>query len=278
MTAMIRTAAVAAALAFALMAAAVIAATTTTANAAAADFTPVLGEAARLYAPVAEAAGGRLRIEIREDSPLNSASADRDLNGDYIVRVDRGLLRSPRLTDDVLRLILCHELGHLFGGPPRKPLPPEWDGPTAPDGGSLFSAEGQADVYAARACFRRIATAKASAAATALPPKDDALPFRVRAECDDGWRAGTESARLCRRAAMAALGFLTLDHDFPIGYDLRDATVVERTLAGEYPSRQCRLDSMLAAAARADGWNLDLQRSPEPTLADGRLPCWFRAR
>lgn len=270
MTTMIR----ASAARFAAMTAALLATaiTASSASAAPADFTPVLDEAARLYAPVAEAAGGRLRIEIREDSPLNSASADRGLNGDYIVRVDRGLLRSPRLTDDVLRLILCHELGHLFGGPPRKPLPPEWDGPTAPDGGSLFSSEGQADVYAARACFRRLATA------AALPPKDDALPFRVRAECDDGWRAGTEGAGLCRRAAMAALGFLTLDHDFPIGFDLRDATVVERTLDGVYPSRQCRLDSMLAAAARADSWNLDLQRSPEPTLADGRLPCWFRAR
>jgi hypothetical protein len=75
-----------------------------------------------------------------------------DLDNAYSRRWDReaqilvygGLARVPEVTVTELGLILCHELGHLYGGFP-------WD-----PGTSKLSVEGQADYFATNKCFARI--------------------------------------------------------------------------------------------------------------------------
>lgn len=220
---------------------------------AAPDFVETtLARARELYAPAAALEGLAFRVERREDSPLEVASADRDFLTMKIV-FHAGLLRSPRLRADGFRMIVCHELGHLFGGDPRRPNPPEFEGPEAPDGLSYLSAEGQADYFAA-SCFRRLIDVEAPNPA----PEAPASP-RVRALCARAWGAGTTAARLCQRSAAGALDFLNLSKTFPISLEKEDPTITPRTLTGEYPSRQCRLDTMVAGAVRAE-----------------RPRCWFK--
>lgn len=89
------------------------------------------------------------------------ASADTD-GKNYFVIVNRGLIENPKLSLDGFRMILCHEVGHLFSGAPRRPIPVEWDGPTAPDSLSFLSSEGQSAYYATAVCFRALAKNKSA--------------------------------------------------------------------------------------------------------------------
>lgn len=200
-------------------------------------------------------------------SSLASASAHRDFAGRYIVRVETALLEQPKMTDDVLTLILCHELGHLFGGSPLRPVPEGWDGPVGPNGESLFSAEGQADYYASRVCFRKLAGPSARKVPAPSP--------RVKAICEKEWGMDVVGIELCERTAVAALAFLTLNFEFPISFETPDQTVADRTLVAEYPLRQCRLDTFVSAAGVRAERGLDLRILPaEPR--ESRLPCWFK--
>ena len=92
---------------------------------------------------------------IKNDSITASAVHEYDK---LVVEINTGLLRSLRLTPDTLRMIICHEIGHLFGGAPIKSPPPEWEVPTDQNGKSMMSAEGQADYYASTACFKKLSS------------------------------------------------------------------------------------------------------------------------
>lgn len=59
-----------------------------------------------------------------------------------VITVLGGLLNHPRMNQNVLSLLLCHELGHYLGGPPLK----------SRNGWS--STEGQADYYSGLKCAR----------------------------------------------------------------------------------------------------------------------------
>lgn len=58
------------------------------------------------------------------------------------VIVFRGMAHRREIDPDALVLILCHELGHLYGGEPLKP------------NRHYISAEGQADYFATNFCLR----------------------------------------------------------------------------------------------------------------------------
>ena len=66
------------------------------------------------------------------------------LQGNFIT-VYGGIARRPELTLDGLAFVVCHEIGHGYGGKPDKRAP-------------LFkvSVEGQADYYGARSCLPKI--------------------------------------------------------------------------------------------------------------------------
>lgn len=212
--------------------------------------TPILERAGHAYAGEAAALGLPLEIEILKGSPLVVASADRNTRAVRVV-IHEGLLRSPRLTADGFRMIVCHELGHIFGGDPRRPNPPEFEGPYAPDGLSLLSAEGQADFFASK-CFRRLVAGDSHSLSVAASE-------RARGRCERKWGVRTKDSFVCRRTIQGALEFLNLVMEFPISLEREDLSVAPRTLLGEYPSRQCRLDTMVAAAL------------------DGERPaCWFK--
>lgn len=80
---------------------------------------------------------------IRIDSLNPRINADINRTGNEIViQVMGGMLNHPEMKPEVLQLLLCHELGHLLGGPPLKSRT-GWS-----------STEGQADYYSGLNCAR----------------------------------------------------------------------------------------------------------------------------
>lgn len=192
----------------------------------------------------------------------------------YILGLYGGLLTSPRLTYGTLAMTLCHELGHIFGGSPRRPPPPEWDGPVDANGDLRLSAEGQADYYSTASCFRQLL--KGEDHRDHL--KDQVISPRLLEKCKESWPLHSENYFICLRAGLAALDFLNLTKDFDISLEREDTSEVTKTIRGSYPPRQCRLDTMVAGAlCKADSplyWK-DLL-SPCVDNLGKRPACWFK--
>jgi hypothetical protein len=138
---------------------------------------------------------------------------------------------------DGFAFTLCHELGHLMGGEPKKK-----NGETK----TWASAEGQADYFAASICLRRV-LAKLNPA-----PKQD-IPLPVKTACEI--IADPNASKLCERTAMSGYRSFhqILDSvgliQFAMPSFLKpEAAAAPITLLG-YPSLQCRLDTVLAGAA-----------------------------
>ncbi len=63
------------------------------------------------------------------------------------IEIPGGLARHSLITENAFILIICHELGHIFGGNPKK---------------YNVSVEGQADYYSTKECFKRLYVKKDS--------------------------------------------------------------------------------------------------------------------
>jgi hypothetical protein len=176
----------------------------------------IIQDALNAYGPVAlNELNKPLEIFIKEDNSESGSSNYSDT--EVKVEIFTGLLKNPRLTQDTLRMMICHELGHIFGGKPKRNIPMDWDGPVNSDGFSYLSAEGQADYFAGSECFRKITKEKVSNA----------------------------------RIAEAGLKFLTIVKDFPISLSTPDKSIAPLLMRDSYPGRQCRLDTIVAGAKGA---------------------------
>lgn len=197
----------------------------------------IIQDAQELYQPIAY---GHFRkpIEFKIlDSPVIAGSADHQATHLAVV-LNTGLLNSPRLSPDALRMIVCHELGHLFGGRPRKSIPMEWDGPIDEDGFSFMSAEGQADYYASFVCFRELVKTQEGEDIVSVDWNRVGPLLFQKCSADN----------LCLRAAIGGLDFLNLVQDFPISCESHDPKVTTMLIRDSYPERQCRLDTLIEGA------------------------------
>lgn len=193
------------------------------------------------------------------------------------ISLDKGLLETSRLTPDGFRMLICHELGHLFGGAPRKNLPLEWDGPSAHDGLSFMTSEGQADYYASLVCFRKMLELETQD----LPQPDyrRAGP-RLRKRCEE--EAGFKNSELktCLRTGLAGEDFLKLTFEFPISCEKFDNSVAPQLIRDFYPDRQCRLDTIVNGGLCNEGHALvldfDLMENNSCNQEYALRPtCWF---
>jgi hypothetical protein len=194
-----------------------------------------------------------------------------------VVTLDKGLFINRRLSPDGLRLLICHELGHFFGGAPRRSAPFEWDGPIAPDGFLNLSAEGQADTYASTTCFRALVTGQDHQAIL----KEEIISPRVRSLCASAHESSADDALICKRTAVGALNMLQLAMDFPISLEEADRTVAVSMIRDSYPDRQCRLDTFVAGALCKQSLPLiyDFSDPAKNECADApaqRPRCWYR--
>lgn len=226
-----------------------------------------------LYAPVSLSTFKKtLKLTI---SPETTIAASALHHQDHLALVvNQGLLDSPRLTPDILRMVLCHELGHLFGGAPRRNIPPEWDGPVATDGQSFHSAEGQSDYYASVVCFRRLVRMRPN-----MQTSIKRAGPRLTARCDQAWTDAKERA-LCLRTALAGQDFLNLVFEFPISTENTDSSISPVLIRDTYPSRQCRLDTIINGALCSETFssalNFSQMEKNDCSFQEAKRPlCWY---
>ena len=228
----------------------------------------------------AKSSGFDLVLVVDDKSASESASANRK-GAQAIVTVDGGLLKSPRLTPDGLRTVLCHELGHVLGGAPRRNVPPEWDGPVAHDGLSELTSEGQADYYASAICFRRLVKGQDHRAILNSEPLPTSKTLSAR--CEQAHGRKTEAALICERAARGGRNMLVLVKEFPVDFDVPSKVVAPNLIRNQYPDRQCRLDTFIAGALCAHestslALDFDDARLTECPMPEARRPsCWYPA-
>ncbi len=232
----------------------------------------VFREFEELYRPVARSEGKNLKLRVVSN---DSSSGEAKAEGQNIeVIINTGLLKNPNLTPDGLRMVICHELGHIFGGAHRKSIPPEWEGPVANDGKSFSTSEGQADYYASASCFHRII--RGSNHEKALTEAKSSA--RAQRQCDGRLGTNSEESLICQRAAAGGENMLQLNHTFPISYDTPDRSVADRVMADSYPDRQCRLDTFLMGAVCRNDMPLvmDFDNAEANDCAGAVRPlCWY---
>ena len=194
------------------------------------EFSERVDDLVRLWQPVASAYGVRLSAQkLWQDSTVN-AYAEQS-GSSWRILMFGGLARRPEITGDGFSLVVCHELGHHFGGyyfygagAIRK-----------------MSSEGSADYFATQVC------------APALWGNDHAENARYRSladavtrrECDAVW-SGTRAQNLCYRSTLAGQSLSRLFANLAGTSSPRPGTPnlsQVRSTYTSHPEAQCRMDT-----------------------------------
>jgi hypothetical protein len=223
-----------------------------------------------VLAPDLKTAGIRPLFTPADDADEGVAGVNNSY-GDVPVKVGKKWLASS-LSEENWQVIFCHEMGHLLGGAPYT-----W---VNQDDGGDFSAEGQADCFAASKCLRRLWSDPVENAreAASLEPK---LVAQAKAR-------GCQTDQ-CVRIAAAGLELLTRFYPEKVpALDQHSAFVAKETKSQPVAlPAQCRLDTMVAGAlcpiSPSVPFSANNQRdgactadSPDPLVRAGARPvCWF---
>lgn len=180
-------------------------------------FLGVIGLMRRSFSPLAHQDGRELVIYSDYDSHWPQAFARRWETDQVLVH--GGMAGLPGTTEDSFALLLCHELGHLYGGVPYS------------DSHNRISGEGQADYWATKVCFPQIIGQ--------LPRR---LPSRISLEfCEDK----IDCARALD-AAQVMTAFFADNRRLPHPkVSTPDESVAPEVLL-THPEPQCRLDTFWA--------------------------------
>lgn len=242
------------------------------------DFHGIIGRVLTLYRPRFAAQGVSLSfVETHDDMIKGGASRDDAAHASF--SFDVGYYSDPKVSADGFLFAVCHELGHLSAGAPRRAPPPEYDGPTDEDGDMLLSGEGQADYYAASKCMRLALDGEDNAAYLSAHP----APPVLAEKCSRAHESAGASA-LCQRVALAGKNFLdSFAIVVPTSFEARSQERVDRTY-NFLPAPQCRLDTIVAGAlcpvdkdAPVDGRDPAVGSCASRDYPDGARPaCWFR--
>ncbi len=211
-------------------------------------FNKVIDAALEVYNPIAKQAGdwSGILINRRWDDPTVNANCRRGLLRRVTINMYGGLARRDEISGDAFALVLCHEIGHAYGGTPYV------------QDFLHLSAEGQADYYGANACLQNVLE-KIPAPESDMLAQDNGT---LSAKCRGVAAVGTPGYTMCVRRLSAGfqLGKLlsALKSDGVPEYNTPDSTVVSETLKSYPDTTQCRVDTYLAG-----------------TFGLPRPACWF---
>ncbi len=214
----------------------------------------------REFAPDMESRGWRLEIPDLWDVSEVQAFASINGNSRQIV-VMGGMARHPRMTEDGLTLVFCHELGHHLGGAPVALYQ------------NGLSIEGQADYFATLKCARRMFSAEANWQFLSLT-NWNVTPI-MRAECETSFQE-REQIAVCVRSLVASytMGLVNAEiKNSPVQPKLTTPDKrIAATLNIGHTSPQCRLDTYVAGALCPVQVSLDLS---DFDLDVGACSRWF---
>jgi hypothetical protein len=214
------------------------------ANITEAQFNEIIDPIIARWAPMAQAHGGQLKAVKNWNSSTVNASAMQPLlfGNTWKVNMYGGLARRPEITKDAFALVVCHELGHHFGGFVLK-------------GNTWAANEGQADYFATQVCAREIWQSQRDVNAEYR----DQVPAAAKEACDHAWSTAEEQD-LCYRTTVAGQSLANLlaalgTQAEPL-FETPDESQVSST-NHEHPAAQCRLDTYLAGATCDKAFDLN---------------------
>lgn len=197
-------------------------------------FNQIIDGVMALYQPIAKARGVTLQADkLWTDATVNASSYQQGKT--WYVEMYGGLARRPEITPDGFALVVCHELGHHFGG---YPFVSGW-----------AANEGEADYYATQTCARLIwgRDQQANMGWRGLTN----IPNAVATKCAQAWPNNANAQGWCVRVSAGGLSLATLLAALgksPVPkFETPDPHVVTTTF-NDHPAAQCRLDTYLAGA------------------------------
>lgn len=232
------------------------------------------------FSDVAASHGARIEIVYHWDSSGAGAFTFQKRGGTlWEIWVYDGIMNLDYVTEDVIQLVICHELGHHLSGYPVKNIA-RWS-----------AAEGQADFFATHACAPVIWKDHAARNASFR----NLVPEKFKLECA---RQFPEQKRrdICFRSVVAMESMMAYESggkNHKLSLDTPDRNRVETTYL-KHPEDQCRIDSGLRGIlcnktvdltfipGRFGQNSAEDERSSNPyycNRADGdrfaRPRCWF---
>ena len=236
------------------------------------EFHQVIDKFERVWGPIVkEKTGKKLVIKrLWEDDKVN-ASATRDDDNNPVIKMFGGLARHRDMNHDSMLLIMCHELGHHFGGAPKT-----FRGRS--DRRSWSSAEGQADYFASNKCMPKLIEEYGNDNKSFIPPVDKMTMSELEKVC---------KSEYCKRTSMAALSlgrvFASLKYDWkPPMVGAKSDRIVENTFY-KHPEPQCRFDTFVAGILCEEERHSEFDNSDasigacirEYSERGARPLCWF---
>jgi len=199
-----------------------------------------------VYDPEATAHNETLTFNAKWASSEVNARSIRN-NGVVTIHLYGGLARRKEMTADAFALVICHELGHAYGGEPYFIE------------ASQLSAEGQADYYGAKNCLNKILPK--------LPnhPQQLLKTNYTQKICAEQFGNNSPDFDLCLRKLSSGISlgkfFATIDQltNKEPSYETPEKRVVSETIL-YYPHTQCRIDTYFNGI-----FNL------------ARPTCWYKA-
>lgn len=190
-------------------------------------FNKVVAMGLEIYKPIATENNEKLTINPNWSDSTVNADCSR-YYGRVTVNMYGGLARRSEVTPEGFALVLCHELGHAYGGIPY-----------INKGQDDLSAEGQSDYYGAKDCLRKILPKLEMPAVTATA--------YTERRCQELGTQDSIEYKLCIRqldAAMSLGKLLAVLKEEPIpSFETPDLTVVEETETSYPATTQCRMDT-----------------------------------
>lgn len=176
----------------------------------------------------------------------------------------------PTMKEDTFTFILCHEMGHSFA---RKSM-------LRPDG-TRISPEGYSDYWGASVCLKKIFRD--------MPSKKVILPDPfVQVRCDAIYKTNVDRI-VCYRIAEAGMDFGTQMHlfvkslspaDTKTGFYAKpDFNKTETLFFDNYPSLQCRMETILAGALCTTAekrWTQQISNWACEASLGARPTCWYK--
>lgn len=210
------------------------------------QFNKIIDDVIKIWTPIAQAKGVNLVVEKRWKDATVNAYANQS-GKTWMVSMFGGLARRPEVTEDGFALVVCHELGHHFGG---------YSFYGAKD---WASAEGESDYFATNVCAKYIWGMQVQRNRAFAHVRG--VPASVEAACKKVWGANENTVGWCIRTAAGGFSLAnllgTLGGTGTPNFDTPDQTVVSKTNVN-HPEAQCRLDTYFAGALCNKKWDLNV--------------------
>lgn len=183
-------------------------------------FNDIISAAEELYAPIASEWKEELVINRNWTDSTVNANAWRDGKGATEINMYGGLARRAEVVPAGFALVLCHELGHLYGGKPYIHV------------GLKMAAEGQSDFYGSSWCLKNVIEKISDSSEVSVSPYMKQV-CRGDATCERQLAGGYSLGKL----------LAVLSKEKTPDFETPDMSVVKKTNTSYPRTVQCRLDS-----------------------------------